>query len=85
MIGLVVTDICMRTMAFGLQSDEKTSFAIMDRAINAGIDFFDMGDVRFIGLKRLRLPADQTASQNVSAHTLIGGVIWPRSNNYGER
>ena len=42
--GIVVTDICMGTMTFGLQSDEKTSFAIMDRAIDAGIDFFDTAE-----------------------------------------
>jgi aryl-alcohol dehydrogenase-like predicted oxidoreductase len=43
--GLVVTDICMGTMTFGLQADEKTSFAIMDRAIDAGIDFFDTAEM----------------------------------------
>jgi len=43
--GIVVTDICMGTMTFGLQADEKTSFAIMDRAVDAGIDFFDTAEV----------------------------------------
>ena len=43
--GIVVTDICMGTMTFGLQADEKTSFAIMDRAIEAGIDFFDTAEM----------------------------------------
>jgi aryl-alcohol dehydrogenase-like predicted oxidoreductase len=43
--GIVVTDICMGTMTFGLQSDEKTSFAIMDRALDAGIDFFDTAEM----------------------------------------
>lgn len=43
--GLVVTDICMGTMTFGLQADEKTSFAIMDRAVEAGIDFFDTAEM----------------------------------------
>lgn len=41
----MVTDICMGTMTFGLQADEKTSFAIMDRAIDAGIDFFDTAEM----------------------------------------
>ena len=41
--GIVVTDICMGTMTFGLQADEKTSFAIMDRAIEAGIERPDTG------------------------------------------
>jgi aryl-alcohol dehydrogenase-like predicted oxidoreductase len=43
--GIVVTDICMGTMTFGLQADEKTSFAIMDRAVDAGVDFFDTAEV----------------------------------------
>lgn len=43
--GLVVTDICMGTMTFGLQADEATSFAIMDRALEAGIDFFDTAEI----------------------------------------
>ncbi len=43
--GIVVTDICMGTMTFGLQADEPTSFAIMDRAYEAGIDFFDAAEM----------------------------------------
>ncbi len=43
--GLVVTDICMGTMTFGLQADEKVSFDIMNRAYEAGIDFFDAAEM----------------------------------------
>jgi aryl-alcohol dehydrogenase-like predicted oxidoreductase len=43
--GIVVTDICMGTMTFGLQADEKTSFAIMDTAYEAGIDFYDAAEM----------------------------------------
>jgi aryl-alcohol dehydrogenase-like predicted oxidoreductase len=43
--GLVVTDLCLGTMTFGLQADEATSFAIMDRAMEAGIDFFDTAEM----------------------------------------
>lgn len=43
--GIVVTDICMGTMTFGLQADETTSFAIMNRAHEAGIDFFDTAEI----------------------------------------
>ncbi len=35
----------MGTMTFGLQADERTSFAIMDRAVDAGVDFFDTAEV----------------------------------------
>ncbi len=43
--GITVTDICMGTMTFGGQCDEKLSFEIMDRAFDAGIDFFDAAEI----------------------------------------
>lgn len=43
--GIVVSDICMGTMTFGSQADEKTAFAIMDRAYDIGIDFYDTAEV----------------------------------------
>ena len=43
--SLVVSDICMGTMTFGNQADEKTSFDIMDMAFDAGIDFFDTAEM----------------------------------------
>lgn len=43
--GIVVSDICMGTMTFGLQADEKMSFRVMDRSVDAGIDFFDTAEV----------------------------------------
>jgi aryl-alcohol dehydrogenase-like predicted oxidoreductase len=42
--GLKVSRLCLGTMTFGLQCDEATSRAIMDRAFDAGIDFFDTAD-----------------------------------------
>jgi len=43
--GLVVSEICMGTMTFGLQADEQTGFRVMDRALDAGIDFFDTAEI----------------------------------------
>lgn len=43
--GLKVTEICLGTMTFGHQCDEKTSFAIMDRAAEKGVTFIDTADV----------------------------------------
>ncbi len=43
--ALVVTDLCMGTMTFGFQCDEPTSVAIMNRAYDAGIDFFDTAEI----------------------------------------
>jgi aryl-alcohol dehydrogenase-like predicted oxidoreductase len=43
--GLVVSEICLGTMTFGSMADEAASFAIMDRAFEAGIDFLDVAEV----------------------------------------
>src|SRR5262245_44535429 len=43
--GLKVTEICLGTMTFGHQCDDRNSFAIMDRAAEKGVLFFDTADV----------------------------------------
>src|SRR3954467_11846938 len=43
--GLLVSRIGLGTMNFGFTADESTSSAIMDAAIDAGINFFDTADV----------------------------------------
>ncbi|MFM9036879.1 MAG: aldo/keto reductase [Actinomycetota bacterium] len=47
--GLKVSRLCLGTMTFGHQIDEATSFAIMDEAAQAGIDFFDTADMYPLG------------------------------------
>lgn len=42
---IMVSDICMGTMTFGTMADEKTSFAIMDRAVEAGVNFLDTAEI----------------------------------------
>jgi aryl-alcohol dehydrogenase-like predicted oxidoreductase len=39
--GLLVSPLALGTMNFGPQANESESFAIMDRALDAGINFFD--------------------------------------------
>ena len=39
--GLKVSPLCLGTMNFGPQTSEADSFAIMDRALELGINFFD--------------------------------------------
>ena len=43
--GLKVSEICLGTMTFGHQCDERTSFAIMDKAAEQGVNFIDTADV----------------------------------------
>jgi aryl-alcohol dehydrogenase-like predicted oxidoreductase len=47
--GLKVSEICLGTMTFGNQCDEATSRAIMDKAYEAGVTFFDTADVYPLG------------------------------------
>ena len=43
--GLMVSRIGLGTMPFGFTVDEPTSFAVMDAAVDAGINYFDTADV----------------------------------------
>jgi len=43
--GLQVSRLCLGTMNFGPQTNEKASFAIMDKALDLGINFFDTANV----------------------------------------
>ena len=43
--GLKVSTICMGTMQFGWSTDEPSAHAIMSRAVDLGINFFDTADV----------------------------------------
>lgn len=43
--GLKVSEICLGTMTFGVQADEKTSHAIMDVAAEGGVNFIDTADM----------------------------------------
>ena len=43
--GLKVSPLCLGTMNFGPHTTEPDSFAIMDKALEVGINFFDTADV----------------------------------------
>src|SRR2546427_7407663 len=47
--GLRVSRLCLGTMTFGLQCDEPSSRAILDRAAAGGITFLDASDVYPLG------------------------------------
>jgi aryl-alcohol dehydrogenase-like predicted oxidoreductase len=42
--AIVVSDICMGTMTFGNQADEKTALRILDKCFEAGINFYDTAE-----------------------------------------
>jgi aryl-alcohol dehydrogenase-like predicted oxidoreductase len=43
--GLLVSRLCLGTMNFGPETTEEDSFAIMDRALDEGVNFFDTANV----------------------------------------
>jgi aryl-alcohol dehydrogenase-like predicted oxidoreductase len=43
--GLRVSPICLGTMTFGAAIDKKEAFAVMDKAYEAGINFFDTAEI----------------------------------------
>jgi len=43
--GLQVSPLCLGTMNFGPQTTEEDSFAIMDKALELGVNFFDTANV----------------------------------------
>jgi len=43
--GITVSDICLGTMTFGSQADQSESFRMMDRAVECGVDFFDLAEL----------------------------------------
>lgn len=43
--GVLVSNLCLGTMNFGWVTEDKDAFAIMDRALELGINFFDTADV----------------------------------------
>ncbi|GMQ95985.1 MAG: aldo/keto reductase [Gammaproteobacteria bacterium] len=47
--GLKVSRLCLGTMTFGLQCDQKTSLRILDRAAEGGITFIDTADAYPLG------------------------------------
>jgi aryl-alcohol dehydrogenase-like predicted oxidoreductase len=44
-LGLTVSPLCLGTMNFGPETSEEDSHAIMDRALELGINFFDTANV----------------------------------------
>lgn len=41
----MVTDLCFGTMTFGSRNTEAEAFALLDRAYDAGIDFYDTAEI----------------------------------------
>jgi aryl-alcohol dehydrogenase-like predicted oxidoreductase len=57
---LEVGKVCLGTMTFGEQVDEPTAFAILDRALERGIDFIDTAEMYAVPARRETYGATET-------------------------
>ncbi len=70
--GLRVSPICMGTMSFGTWSNEKESFAILDKAYDRGINFYDTAEI---------YPVPPTADLTGVTETIFGKWIKTRNRD----
>ncbi len=82
--GLQVSQVCLGTMTFGAQADEKESQRIIDTAWDAGVNFFDTADVYVDGQSEQILGKflKDRRSQAVIA-TKVRGRVGPGPNDVG--
>ncbi|HXW80044.1 MAG TPA: aldo/keto reductase, partial [Acidimicrobiales bacterium] len=64
--GLSVSRLCLGTMNFGPLADQPTAFALMDRAHEAGVNFFDSADVYGPGVSGTVLSSPYSAGRGVT-------------------
>ena len=92
--GLKVSEICLGTMQFGWTADEPTSFAVMDRFLEAGGNFIDTADIyttwagdlsyggkteEYIG----RWMRERGVRDQVVLATKVRGAMWTGANGEG--
>jgi len=71
--GLKVSEICLGTMTFGHQCDERTSFAILNQATAAGVTFIDTADAYPVP------PTPETAGRT---EEIIGAWLKGKRDNF---
>jgi len=90
--GLRVSALCLGTMTFGWSADEPTSFAIMDRALEVGINFFDTADAYSYWIKGNKGGESETIigkwldrknRHEVIIATKVRAPLWEGANGQG--
>lgn len=83
--GLKVSEICLGTMTFGSQADEQASEAIVRRALDAGVNFFDTANVYNAGVSETFTGrALRAVRQEVVLATKVHGRVGPGPNDQGQ-
>lgn len=84
--GLKVSQVCLGTMTFGREADEKTSFELMDRYLELGGNFIDTADMYSVGRSEEivgRWLKQHGARDSIILATKVYGTMGPRPNDGG--
>ena len=90
--GLKVSRLCLGTMNFGASADEATSFDILDRAIDGGINFVDTSNIYskwvagHVGGESEVVIGNWLKSKNrreIIVATKVRGQMWDGANGEG--
>lgn len=83
--GLKVSEICLGTMTFGSQADEEASKAIVKRALDAGVNFFDTANVYNAGVsEEFTGRALKEVRRDIVLATKLHGKVGPGPNDQGQ-
>ena len=82
--GIRVSGICLGTMTYGSQVDEKDAINIIERAVDAGVNFFDTADAYVQGRSEEVVgKALKKARQSVILATKVAHKTGPGINEQG--
>ncbi len=82
--GIRVSGICLGTMTYGSQVDEKDAINIMERAVDAGVNFFDTADAYVQGRsEEIVGKALKKVRQSVILATKVAHKTGPGINEQG--
>jgi aryl-alcohol dehydrogenase-like predicted oxidoreductase len=70
--GLQVSRICLGTMTFGEQVDEPTAHAILDQAVERGLNFIDTAEMYAVPARRETYGATEAIIGRSLPPTLAG-------------
>ena len=83
--AVYVSDICMGTMTFGSQTDEAQAHRILDRCLDAGINFFDTADFYSFGASEESLRESITGTFNREELVISSKVGLPMNGSPNAR
>ena len=84
--ALQVSRLCLGTMNFGPETSEEDSFALMDRALEAGVDFFDTAkftEASFVSTSIAKKDDAFEVTGNLSLHGVTKGITFPAKITLG--